>query len=218
MTLSFDLYYSLRSPYSYLLLPQLDQALAKYDLAVNVKPVYPLAIRTPDFFQRVDSLFAPYLLRDTMRVSQILGIPYAWPKPDPVKVSMENGRMVIPAEQPHIHRLTRLGVAACETENGYAFVRKIAHVIWSGEVSGWPEGEHLAQAAAKAGFDLAALDRAVTAEPDRYDRIIDASQQAQRAAGHWGVPLMVYDGEPFFGQDRLSHLLWRLKQHGLQER
>jgi hypothetical protein len=29
---------------------------------------------------------------------------------------------------------------------------------------------------------------------------------------------MVFDGEPFFGQDRLDVLLWRLKQHGLRSR
>ena len=29
---------------------------------------------------------------------------------------------------------------------------------------------------------------------------------------------MVFDGEPFFGQDRIDLLLWRLRQHGLQPR
>jgi len=30
------------------------------------------------------------------------------------------------------------------------------------------------------------------------------------SAGHWGVPLMVYKGEPFYGQDRFDQLLWRM--------
>jgi hypothetical protein len=29
---------------------------------------------------------------------------------------------------------------------------------------------------------------------------------------------MAFEGEPFFGQDRLDVLLWRLKQRGLQRR
>jgi hypothetical protein len=29
---------------------------------------------------------------------------------------------------------------------------------------------------------------------------------------------MAFRGEPFFGQDRIRHLIWRMKQHGLQER
>ena len=36
-----------------------------------------------------------------------------------------------------------------------------------------------------------------------------------RAAGHWGVPTMVFEGEPFFGQDRFDHLVWRMAQKGL---
>jgi len=31
------------------------------------------------------------------------------------------------------------------------------------------------------------------------------------------VPTCAFRGEPFFGQDRLDVLLWRLRQNGLQE-
>jgi 2-hydroxychromene-2-carboxylate isomerase len=216
MSLRVDLFYSFRSPYSYLLLPALEQALKRFDFGVAIRPVYPLAIRTPDFFTRTDRLFAPYLLRDTMRVAQMAGIPYAWPRPDPVVMDMST--MSIPVEQPYIHRLTRLGVAAARTGDGFAFVRKIAQVIWSGEVQNWHEGDHLARAAYAAGFDLAALDAQIEADPAGFDAEIEANQKAQRAAGHWGVPLMVFENEPFFGQDRLEHLLWRMKQKGLRER
>lgn len=216
MSLNVDLYYSFRSPYSYLLLPALEQALQRYEFGVTIRPVYPLAIRTPDFFTRTDRLFAPYLLRDTMRVAQMGGIPYAWPKPDPVVMDMST--MSIPKEQPYIHRLTRLGVAAVRTGNGFPFVRKITHVIWSGEVKNWHEGDHLARAASAAGFDLARLDAQIEADPAGFDAEIEANQKAQREAGHWGVPLMVFENEPFFGQDRLEHVLWRMKQKGLRER
>jgi 2-hydroxychromene-2-carboxylate isomerase len=32
------------------------------------------------------------------------------------------------------------------------------------------------------------------------------------------VPTFVFKGEPFFGQDRIDLLLWRLKQNGLETR
>jgi 2-hydroxychromene-2-carboxylate isomerase len=32
------------------------------------------------------------------------------------------------------------------------------------------------------------------------------------------VPTFVFDGEPFFGQDRFELLVWRLGQHGLTRR
>jgi 2-hydroxychromene-2-carboxylate isomerase len=211
-----DLFYSFRSPYSYLLLPPLEEARRRYALEVKIRPVYPLAIRTPDFFTRTDRLFAPYLMRDTKRVAEMGGIPYAWPKPDPVVMDMAT--LSIAKEQPHIHRLTRLGVAASRSDKGFAFVREIAHVIWSGEVKNWHEGGHLARAAAAAGFDLAKLDAEITADPASFDTEIEANQHAQRDAGHWGVPLMVFEDEPFFGQDRLDHIIWRMKQRGLRER
>jgi len=144
------------------------------------------------------------------------GLPYRWPRPDPVVVDI-NTRAAVP-NQPYIHRLTRLGCAAAEAGCGLPFLLHVSHLIWSGEVTGWHEGDHLAEAAAQAGVDLAALDAKIAAEPDRYEAIIVANQEAHLAGGHWGVPTCVFEGEPFFGQDRLDVLLWRLKQHGLRAR
>ena len=70
----------------------------------------------------------------------------------------------------------------------------------------------------RAGLELAELDAAAERERERLDAEIDRSQRDLEAAGHWGVPTAVFEGEPFFGQDRLELLLWRLKRHGLEER
>ena len=48
--------------------------------------------------------------------------------------------------------------------------------------------------------------------------MVKVARQALEAAGHWGVPTFVFQGEPFFGQDRIDVLLWRLGQHGLARR
>ena len=50
------------------------------------------------------------------------------------------------------------------------------------------------------------------------DAEIAANERDQKNAGHWGVPLFVFQDEPFFGQDRLDHMIWRMRQAGLQER
>ncbi|HEX4535072.1 MAG TPA: 2-hydroxychromene-2-carboxylate isomerase [Rhizomicrobium sp.] len=216
MSLSIDLFWSFRSPYSYLATPRLLEMEREYDLTVNVRPVYPLAVRSGEFFDQVNPLWIPYLLRDTYRISQMLGLPYRWPRPDPVKIDPAT-RKALP-DQPYIHRLTRLGCAAAEEGRGLPFLNEVSRAIWSGEVDGWDEGDHLAKAAARAGLDLAELDAKISAEPEKYEAIIQANQKAHRDAGHWGVPTMVFEGEPFFGQDRLEILLWRLKQNGLQPR
>jgi 2-hydroxychromene-2-carboxylate isomerase len=216
MTLAIDLFWSFRSPYSYLATPRLAAMEREYDLTVKVRPVYPLAVRSGEFFSQVNPLWIPYLMRDTYRLSQMLGMPYRWPRPDPVVVDPAT-RAATP-NQPYIHRLTRLGCAAAEAGRGLAFLEEVSGVIWSGEIDNWHEGEHLAKAAARAGLDLAALDAKISAEPDKYEAVIQENQTAHREAGHWGVPTTVFEGEPFFGQDRIDVLLWRLKQNGLAKR
>jgi 2-hydroxychromene-2-carboxylate isomerase len=216
MSLGFDLYWSFRSPYSYLVTGRIADLAESHDVEVAVRPVYPLAVRQPDFFQRVNPLWPPYLLRDTARIAEMLGIPFRWPRPDPIVQDFARG--VIPEKQPYIHRLTRLGVAAARRGRGLAFIDAVSHLIWSGEVDGWDQGDHLARAAERAGLELPELDAAIEAEPERHEAVIQANQRDHQAAGHWGVPTMVLDGEPFFGQDRFDVLVWRLRQKGMRAR
>ncbi|MBX9944073.1 MAG: DsbA family protein [Reyranella sp.] len=216
MTLRYDLYWSFRSPYSYLVTPRLVALEKAYDVEANVRVVYPIAVRQPDFFVHNDPLWVTYFMRDVFRSAEFVGLPLAWADPDPV--AMDRKTKTYPKEQPYIHRLTRLGQAATERGRGLAFLAEVSALIWSGKVKNWHEGDHLARAARRAGLDLAEMDAAVTAEAERLDGVIAASQEAQREGGHYGVPLMVFDGEPFFGQDRFDQLKWRMLRKGLVKR
>jgi len=62
------------------------------------------------------------------------------------------------------------------------------------------------------------MDREIAADPEAYERLIEQNQKALQAAGHWAVPTFVFGGEPFFGQDRIDLLVWRLRQRGLTAR
>ena len=216
MSASFDFYFSFRSPYSYLATPQIEALARRFDVTARMRIVLPIAIRIPGFFKQVNPLWPPYLLRDTFRVSQMHNIPYRWPRPDPIVMDMST-REVSP-EQPYIHRVSRLGVAAERMGKGLAFVRAASHAIWSGEVDNWHEGDHLTHALESAGLDAAAAEGMVAEDESRIDAEIAANEVAQRNAGHWGVPLFVFNNEPFFGQDRIDHLIWRLRQTGVAER
>lgn len=215
LTLEYDLFWSFRSPYSYLVTPRLLELERDYDVRCNVRPVYPIAVRIEGFFKRVNPMWPPYLMKDTYRIAEMLGLPYAWPSPDPIVMDLKTGE--VPAEQPYISRLTRLGVAATEAGKGLAFLREISGVVFGG-VRNWHEGDHLKEAAARAGCDLAQLDALIAGNPDHYEAVITANEAAQKQAGHWGVPLMVFESEPFFGQDRVDHLVWRMEKKGLQKR
>lgn len=216
MTLRYELYWSFRSPYSYLATPRLAALEREHDVAADVRVVYPIAVRQPDFFVRSDPLWLSYFMRDVHRTAEFVGLPFKWASPDPV--FMDPLTRTYPKEQPHIHRLTRLGQAAVDRGRGLRFLDEVSRTIWSGAVKDWHSGDHLAQAASRAGLDLAEMDAAVSADPDGFDRRIEANQEAQRAGGHYGVPLMVFEGEPFFGQDRIDQLKWRLERRGMKRR
>jgi hypothetical protein len=71
------------------------------------------------------------------------GLPFAWPSPDPIVQDLAT--MEIAAEQPYIHRLTRLGVAAERRGRGLAFIHEVGKLTFGG-VTGWHDGDHLARA------------------------------------------------------------------------
>jgi len=216
MTLSVDLFFSFRSPYSYLALTRTRKMVAEYDVTVNLRPVYPLAVRVPGFFKKTNPQFAKYVVLDSMRVAKFENIPFRFPRPDPIVQDMAT--LDVAEHQPHIHRLTRLGAAAQIDGRSLEFTDAISRVLWDGTVKGWNEGDHLARAAEAAGFDLAAMDRAIAADPDRHEAVIKDNEAAHAACGHWGVPTFVFENEPFFGQDRIDLLIWRMESKGLTRR
>lgn len=213
---SVDLFYSYRSPYSYLALPKTRALTQSHDVNVNLRAVYPIAVRIPGFFKNANPQFAPYIVRDSMRVAEHAGIPFRWPRPDPIVQDMAT--LDVATEQPRIRRITRLCALAQLDGRALDFTLAMAPVLWDGSVSGWHEGDHLERAAARAGFDLPAMEKAIAADPDRYEAVIADNEKAHATSGHWGVPTFCFEGEPFFGQDRIELLTWRLEQRGVQRR
>ena len=220
MTLEFDLFWSFRSPYSYLALDRILDIHRRYDVEIALRLVYPFAVldeaRFPSSTLPRRPAWLRYLVLDCQRMADYHGIPFGWPRPDPIVQDMETN--AIAKDQPHIYRLTRLGVAAALAGRGLAFIDQVARIIWDGSVDAWDQGSHLADAVARAGFDLARLEREVAADPGKLDAMVEANETALEEAGHWGRPTMVFEGEPFFGQDRIETLIWRMRQRGLAER
>ena len=216
MTLKADLYWSFRSPYSYLGAKRYRQMGEKYKVDISVKPVYPIAIRTPDFFKKVNPLWLPYIINDCKRTADFLGLPFTYPNPDPVV--MDNNTRQISADQPYIFRITRLGVEAARRGKGLEFIDEVSMSIWGNGTTDWNTHDILSQTTQRAGLELAELDSAIESKGEKIDAEISQYQSELEAAGHWGVPCLVFNGEPFFGQDRIDIALWRMKQNGLDER
>jgi 2-hydroxychromene-2-carboxylate isomerase len=206
-----DVYWSFRSPYSYLATPGMLDIRDRYQVDVNLRVVLPIAVRSPELlFNAANANRTKYIVLDWVRRAEFLGMPHAWPSPDPVVQNLKT--MEIAADQPHIFRLSHLGVEAQRRGRGIDFAAQVSGLIWGG-TAGWNQGDHLANAAQRAGLDLADMERAIAGGSHAEE--IEANHAALEAAGQWGVPSFVFKGEPFFGQDRIETLCWRLDQHKL---
>ncbi|HAH09788.1 MAG TPA: disulfide bond formation protein DsbA [Alphaproteobacteria bacterium] len=213
MTHSIDVFWSFRSPYSYLVTPDLLRLREDFEVEVNLRTVLPIAVRAKEVLFTDGPSKPRYIVIDAARRAEFLGMKIAMPSPDPIVQDMQT--LKIAEQQPHIYRLVGLGVEAARRGKGVELAYHVSHLIWGGE-PGWNEGDKLARAVAKAGLDLAEMEAAIAT----YDPMVDiqANQAALEAAGGWGVPTMVFKGEPFFGQDRIDTLRWRLEKVGVPKR
>lgn len=216
MTLKADLSFSFRSPYSYLAVGRYRAMAAEHDLDIALRTVLPIAIRDPSILFTGSPNVGRYIFMDAARSAQMLGIPFRWPRPDPVVQNLATRE--IAAEQPYIHHLCRMGQAAERRGQGLAFADEVSRIVWDGSVDGWNEEPHMAAACARAGLDFGELSAEAQDDAAALDAAIAANQAALEAAGHWGVPTLVFKGEPFFGQDRIAMAQWRMEQHGLARR
>lgn len=208
-----DVYWSFRSPYSYLVTPDLLQLRSDFDVTVKLRPVLPIALRAKTtIFDASDKKRPRYIVMDARRRAEFLGLPFKWPNPDPVIQDRET--FEVPDAQPRIWRLTGLGIEAEARGKGVDFVHAVAARIWNG-LPDWDKGDDLKNAASAVGLDLADMERAIS-DAD-VKSAVERNHQALENAGHWGVPTMVFNGEPFFGQDRIATLRWRLEAAGLQK-
>ena len=212
MDAAIDLFWSFRSPYSYLAVPGAIRLEKDFRVKLRFRPVLPLAVREPSFFSPENLKRAKYIRVDFPRRAEMLGMSSKFPSPDPIVQDMTT--YVISPDQPYIFRLTYLGVEAERRGQGLAFAREVSSLIFGG-ARDWHLGSHLADAAKRAGLDLASMDAAI-AEPAAQRAAVEENQATLAAAGHWGVPTFVYEGEPFFGEDRIETLRWRLGKQTLQ--
>lgn len=206
-----NLFYSFRSPYSYLATPQALTLAQDFAVRVQLRPVFPLALRQPDFFNPENVKRAKYIMLDWPRRAEMLGLPHHWPSPDPIVQDMKS--YAIATEQPYIYRLTYLGVEAQRRDRGIQFAAEVARVIFGG-TRDWHLGDHLENAASRAGLDLKSMD-ALIKDPTSHRKEVESNQVDLESAGHWGVPTFEFNGEPFFGQDRIDTLRWRLAKNDL---
>ena len=219
-----NVFWSMRSPYCYISLDRCIEIQKKYNMELILRPVWPLAFWNPDWFDAAHRMEyrAPYQDLDTVRTAQFHGMPFMYPNPDPI---LQEGRVhgkIAPLEKQTIIRpITHAAAGAAEMGKGWDFLNQVSRLIWDGSVNpGWNEGTRVRDAIQRAGIDADALLKDVADNPDKYDALVVRNHQMHltNSCGHYGVPTFDFQGEPFFGQDRMDQLVWRMKQYGLRER
>ena len=212
-----DLYFSYRSPYSYLILPRMLKLKEKYDIEINFKVVYPIAIRMPEWFEGKNFFtFFFFKMIDMRLQAKKLGIPFTSKlKPDPIRQNIMTGK--ISSHQPYIFDICHLGQMAQMKGVGMEFAFEVSSLIFGG-VENWNTDENLSEAAKKVGLDLNQLRESVNVHEEEIIGQIKQNQVDQLNAGHHGVPLTVIGDKHFFGQDQFNKIMKTLKENGLEER
>ena len=205
-----EIFYSLQSDYCYFLLDRLI-GLSGQGVNVVIRPVLGGVLRLPERYRGRDALEQRYFATDAERTARFLGLPYAYPDPSPI-VFRPGSLWVAEAMQPRNDLLNRLYVGAVAAGRGLAFLDHVGRMLWDGSTPGWDTGDHLARAMGAAGLSTGEVLSATL--PAMARAMLDDNAAAMLEAGHWGVPLMVYKDEPFYGQDRYDQLLWRMEQEG----
>ena len=198
-----DLYFSYRSPYSYLILPRMLKLKERYDIEINFKVVYPIAIRMPEWFEGKNFFtFFFFKMIDMRLQAKKLGIPFTSKlKPDPIRQNIMTGK--ISSHQPYIFDICHLGQMAQMKGVGMEFAFEVSSLIFGG-VENWNTDENLSEAAKKVGLDLTQLRESVNVHEEEIIGQIKQNQVDQLNAGHHGVPLTVIGDKHFFGQDQFD--------------
>jgi 2-hydroxychromene-2-carboxylate isomerase len=226
--LEVDVYYSMRSPYSYLSLFRLAYLHSNFNVNVNVKVIFPIAARTAKPGQKSALggrwYFWGYSVGiDMARTGRYEGIPWRFANPDPILADTyppESGTQITaPMErQPYITWLVRLGSAAQMQGKALDYCLAVSPLIWGAQtkIGEWPF--HIEAAVNSIGMNYNAVIKDIQANSDKYDDVWQQNQVEFQATGQGGVPTMSFNGEPFFGLYRFDLFFWRLRQNGLTVR
>lgn len=199
MSAPIDFWFDFASPYGYLASLRIDRIAGGVNRTVRWRPmllgaVFKVTGAQPNLLR---PLQGDYLRRDVPRFARLLGAPLAWPETMPIAA-----------------------IAACRAfywieernpDQAKRFAQAVYHAHWGMGRDVTPV-DVVAGVAAGVGIDPAKLTEAVQRQ-DVKDRLRRVNEEAV-AAGVFGSPFIVVDGEPFWGADRLDQVARWLETGG----
>lgn len=199
MSAPIDFYFDFSSPYGYLASEKIDALAARHGRTVAWHPILLGVVFKQTGAQPLTQVpvKGPYSQRDFARSARYFGVPFAMPAVFPIagqapsRITLWAGRQDAAA-----------GVRAAR-----ALYR--AFFVDGRDIS---QPDVAAQVAGEAGFDVAAA-RAAIDDPAIKDALKSEVEKAI-AAGVFGSPFFIVDGEPFWGSDRFEQIERWLAQGG----
>ena len=184
-----------------------------HNIDIEFKLVYPLAIREPSFFKGKNFLtYFFHKMIDMRSVAKKLDMRFFTPNPDPITQSYLTGK--IHANQRYIYDLCHLGQQGHNEGVGIELAYELSSMIFGG-TKNWNEEKNMSKACSKVGLDYSSLKSKVKKNEPQLIKQIEQNQNDQKLAGHHGVPLLVYENQVFFGQDRFDDFKRVLVKNGL---
>ncbi len=193
--LSCEMWFSFRSPYSYIALEQIQGILAPHGIPLVLRQVAPMVVRGLP----LPSVKRLYIVRDAKREADRQGIPFG-EIVDPLGAGVDNCLAIV-------HWANQRSPA-----DGVAFARSAMRGIWAEakDPAEYVDLRHLVERAGLPWEEARAAIGAPGAATAAHENATDLD-----GAGLWGVPSFRIGEFVAWGQDRLPLLADRLRRHVL---
>ncbi len=190
-----EVFFSVRSPYSYLGLQMIAEFAELSGVRLKLKPVLPMLMRG----MKVPLAKRRYILMDTVREAQLEHIPFGRimdPLGYATRRAMAIGFSLLQEDQRH------------ETNTALAFFKAFTRGVWAEGIDGTTD-KGLERILVKAGLPASKLRGALP--EDVWRKQAESNQNELFLAGSWGVPTFRAGGETLWGQDRLWAVIEALR-------
>lgn len=188
-----EFFFSFRSPYSYLAAPRAFDLARRYDIDLTYRGIRPMAMRG----QPLPLAKRLYILRDAKREADGLGMPF--------------GKIHDPLGE-GVWRCLTIAEHAASVGHLEEFVLAASRGIWAEAVDVLRDVplRRICEAAGLRWEDCGAA----IANAAYRQRVEDNTARLEQL-GQWGVPVFIFAGEAYWGQDRIEDLEHALRLAGL---
>ena len=194
---SVEVYFSVRSPYSYVGLQLVHDLAEKTGVRIDLKPILPMLMRG----MKVPPAKGRYILFDTAREARLEGVDFGHIC-DPLGAAT--------------WRAMQIGFALMEDEKtggqpgqAFAFFKAFTKGVWALGIDGTSD-KGMSKILSNAGLSNSWIAKALDRE--NTEKKAEMNRQEMFRHGSWGVPTFRAGGETFWGQDRMWAIVDALKQ------